>query len=237
MECWQDLVFSRAEIWWIDGRVRTGRPVNEQPPGLFARHTVKFIVDNDDVDSDTVAESDMSLISRSFLHSVNDRVRKIQDQSSKMQHKTVTNILWYGECLCLRHWKYLYLCERITQKIYNPKIQEKISQRNRCSTYLKKLIAEQSDEIYGVNTINWGDSRSMRDIGETVMSHWTIRARMHRWDSDQTSEKQSQICTVFTENLEKNDQNQSLFNNTKNGIRLLPVLHGGIGKNWWSSLE
>ena len=42
--------------------------------------------------------------------------------------------------------------------------------------------------------------------------------------------------TVSTENLEKNDQNQSLFNNTKNGIRLLlPVLHCGSGiKNWWS---
>ena len=35
------------------------------------------------MDSDTGAESDMSLSSRSFLHRVNDRVRKIQDQSSK----------------------------------------------------------------------------------------------------------------------------------------------------------
>ena len=50
--------------------VRTGRLVNEQPPGLFTEHTDKFIVDDDDMDSDTVAES-------------NDRVRKIQDQCSK----------------------------------------------------------------------------------------------------------------------------------------------------------
>ena len=63
--------------------VRTWRLVHEQPPGLFTEHTDKFIVDNDDMDSNTVAESDMSLISRSFLHRVNDRVRKIQDQSSK----------------------------------------------------------------------------------------------------------------------------------------------------------
>ena len=40
--------------------VRTGRPVNEQPPGLFAQHTDRFIVDDDDMDSHTVAESDMS---------------------------------------------------------------------------------------------------------------------------------------------------------------------------------
>ena len=73
--------------------VRTGRPVNEQPPGLFTEHTDKFIVGDDDMDSDTVAESDMSFLSRSFLHRVNDRVRKMQDQSSKMQHKTAANIL------------------------------------------------------------------------------------------------------------------------------------------------
>ena len=49
--------------------VRTGRLVHEQPPGLFTEHMDKFIVDDDDMDSDTVAESDMSLLSRSFLHS------------------------------------------------------------------------------------------------------------------------------------------------------------------------
>ena len=38
--------------------VRTGRPVYEQPPGLFTEHTDKFIVDDDDMDSHTVVESD-----------------------------------------------------------------------------------------------------------------------------------------------------------------------------------
>ena len=52
--------------------VGTGRPVYEQPPGLLAEHTDKFVVDDDDMDSDTVAESDMSLLSGSFLHRVND---------------------------------------------------------------------------------------------------------------------------------------------------------------------
>ena len=40
--------------------VRTGRPVNEQPPG-FTKHTDRFIVDDDDMDPNTVLESDMSL--------------------------------------------------------------------------------------------------------------------------------------------------------------------------------
>ena len=38
--------------------VRTGRLVCEQPPGLFTEHTDKLIVDDDEMDSDTVAESD-----------------------------------------------------------------------------------------------------------------------------------------------------------------------------------
>ena len=57
--------------------VRTGRPV------LFAQHTDRFIVENDNMDSDTEAESEMSLKSRSFLRRVNDQVRKRQYQSSK----------------------------------------------------------------------------------------------------------------------------------------------------------
>ena len=57
--------------------VRTGRPV------VFTVISDRFIVGDDDMDSDTDTESDMSLLSRSFLHRVSDRVRKIQDQSSK----------------------------------------------------------------------------------------------------------------------------------------------------------
>ena len=44
---------------WKSGElmeVRTGRLVYEQPPGLFTEHTDKFIVDDNDMDSDTDAE-------------------------------------------------------------------------------------------------------------------------------------------------------------------------------------
>ena len=71
---------------WISDEMleaRTGRLVNEQPPGLFTQHTDRFIVDDDDMDSNTITESDLSLLSRSFLHRVNDRLRKILDHSSK----------------------------------------------------------------------------------------------------------------------------------------------------------
>ena len=43
----------------------------------------KFVIDDDDMDSDTATESDLSLKSRSFLHWVNDRLRNMLDCSSK----------------------------------------------------------------------------------------------------------------------------------------------------------
>ena len=102
-----DKIWSSQE-WKSDElmEVRTLRLVDEQPPGLFTEHTGKFIVDDDDMDSNTVAESDMSLKSRSFLHRVNDRLRKMLDQSSKdaTQDSNKHSLIW--ECLCLRHYKH-----------------------------------------------------------------------------------------------------------------------------------
>ena len=71
---------------------------------------------------------------------------------------------------------------------------------------------------------NWLD-RGERDR-KTGVSHWTNQAKMHRWNSDQTSEKQSQFWTVSTANLEKSDLSQSLFINTKGDIRLLQKMCG-----------
>ena len=50
----------------------------------------------DDMDSNTATESNLSLMSRSFLHKVNDRVRKILDQSSKdaMQDSNKHSLIW-----------------------------------------------------------------------------------------------------------------------------------------------
>ena len=75
---------------------RTERLVSEQPPGLFTQQTDRFTVDDDDMDADTVAETDMSLKSGSFLHRVNDRVRKILDQSLKdaIQDSNKHSLIW-----------------------------------------------------------------------------------------------------------------------------------------------
>ena len=62
----------------------TGRPVSN-----------KLVIDID-MDSDTAAESDLSLKSRSFLNRVNDRLRNMQDQSSKgaMQDIDKRSMIW-----------------------------------------------------------------------------------------------------------------------------------------------
>ena len=73
---------------------RTVRPVGGQQ---FTQHTDKFVIDDDDMDSDTATESDLSFESRSFLHRVNDRLRKILDHSSKdaMQDIDKHSLIWW----------------------------------------------------------------------------------------------------------------------------------------------
>ena len=93
---------------WKSGEMleaRTGRPVSGQK---FTKDTDKFVIDDDDMDSDTATESNLSLKSRSFLHRVNDRLRKILDQSSKDAMQDTEKRSLIGDCSCLQHWKYLY---------------------------------------------------------------------------------------------------------------------------------
>ena len=54
-----------------------------------------FFID-DDMDSDTAAEANLSLKSGSFLNKVNDRLRKISDHSSKDAMKDIDkrSLIW-----------------------------------------------------------------------------------------------------------------------------------------------
>ena len=113
---------------WKSGEMleaRTVRPVGGQES---TQDIDKSVIDDDDMDSDTVTESNLSLKSRSFLNRVNDRLRKILDHSSKdaMQDIDKRSIIWW--MWCLQHWKHLYSWWRITQKFHFPsKTQRKIS--------------------------------------------------------------------------------------------------------------
>ena len=140
--------------------VRTGRLVYEQPPGLFAEHAGRFIVDDDDMDYNAVAESNFSLKSRSFLHRVNDRVRKMLDQSSKTcntrQQQTFfilrkVYVFDIGS-ICI-HGK-----ELLRKFLHSIKNTGKDLTMKQMFDISEKLIVGQSDEIFGVSQISWDDS-------------------------------------------------------------------------------
>ena len=59
---WNDDKNWSSQDWKSDElmEVWAGRLVRGQPPGLFTEHTDKFIVDDDDMDSDTATESNCS---------------------------------------------------------------------------------------------------------------------------------------------------------------------------------
>ena len=131
----------------------------EQPPGLFTQHTDRFIVDDDDMDSDTVAESDMSLNSRSFLHRVNDRVRKMQDQSSKnaTQDSNKHSLIWRMFISSTLEAS-VFMGKNFLEILHSIKNTGKDLTMKQMFDMSERLIVGQSDEIYGGNTINWGDS-------------------------------------------------------------------------------
>ena len=62
----------------------------------FTQDTDKCVNNDDDMDSDTATESNSSRKSRSFLHRVNDRLRKMLDQYSTdaMQDSNKHSLIW-----------------------------------------------------------------------------------------------------------------------------------------------
>ena len=125
---------------------------------MNAKHTDRFIIENDETNSYAEAESELSLGSRSFLHRVNDQVRKMLEQSSKdaTQDSDEHSVIWrmfmsttlqasvFTGKNYLDNWHSIKNTEDLTMK--------------QMFDISEKLISEQSDEIYGVKTINWEDS-------------------------------------------------------------------------------
>ena len=63
---------------------------------MSSQQADQFIIENEEVNSYTEAESEQSLKSRSFLHRVNDQVRKRQKQPSKdaTQDSDKHSVIW-----------------------------------------------------------------------------------------------------------------------------------------------
>ena len=152
VECWLELVME----------VRTGRPVYEQPPGSFTEHTNKIIVDNEDMDSDTVEESDMSWKFRSFLH-------RVQDQSSKdaTHDSNKHSLIWWMFTSATLEAS-VFMGKNYMENLHSIENTGKDLTMKQMFDISEKLIAEQSDDTYGVNTISWEDSswKHLSLIGE-----------------------------------------------------------------------
>ena len=131
---------------------RTGRPV------VFAQHTDRFIVENDKMNSYTQAESEMSLESRSFLHRVNDQVRKRQNQSSQDATKDSDkhSVIW-GMFMSSTLQASVLIVKNYSDNLHSIKNTEDLTMKQMFEIP-EKLTTEQSDEIYGISTINWEDS-------------------------------------------------------------------------------
>ena len=116
------------------------------------------MVDDNDMDSDTDTESDMLLLSRSFLHRVNDRVPKIQDQSSKDATKDSDkhSVIW-GMFMSSTLQASVFMGKNYSEYLHSIKNTGKYLTMKQMFDISEKLITEQSDEIYGVKTIIWGD--------------------------------------------------------------------------------
>ena len=155
-----DITWSSQE-WKSDELMddRTERPV------VSAQHTDRIIVENDETNSYAEAESELSSGSRSFLHRVNDQVRKRQKQSSKGatkdsdEHSVMWGILCLQNCKCLHSWW------KITDTIFILSKIPKISQWNRCSTYLR----------------NWCPNNKMRSMEWRQLTGKTLHGSICLW--------------------------------------------------------
>ena len=116
----------------------------------------KLVIDID-MDSATDAESDISLKSRSFLNRVNDRLRKMLNRSPEdsMQDIDKRSMIWgMNVCvidigsICVNGKEYSDNLHSIENTWENLTMKQMFD-------ISEKLIVGQSDEIYGVTSINW----------------------------------------------------------------------------------
>ena len=102
--------------------------------------------------------SNSSLKSRSFLHRVNDQVRKRQKQYSKDATKDSDkhSVIW-GMFMSSTLQASVFMGKNYSDNLHSIKNTEDLTMKQMFDIS-EKLISEQSDEIHGVKTINWEDS-------------------------------------------------------------------------------
>ena len=143
-----------SQEWKSDELMEDGKGT----PVVNAQHTDRSIVENDKMNSYTKAESELSLESRSFLHRVNRQVRKRQNQSSKdatedSDKHSVIRKMFMSSTLQAS----VFMGKNYSDNWHPIKNTEDLTMKQMFDIS-EKLVSEQSDEIYGVKTINWEDS-------------------------------------------------------------------------------
>ena len=125
----------------------TGRPVDD-----------KFVID-DDMDSNTATESNLSLRSRSLLNRVNDRLREMLDHllEDAMQDIDKRSMIWRMFMSSTLEAS-VFMGKNYSENFHSIKNTGKVLTMKQMFDISEKLMVGQSDEINGVNTINWDDS-------------------------------------------------------------------------------
>ena len=138
---------------------RTERPASGQSAGSFTQHTDRFVIDDHEMDNNTVEE--IRHVVKNPDHSCTGwmiECERCWTNPQKMQHKTAKNILWYGECLSSTLQASVFLGKEHSENLHSIKNTGKdFTMKQMCDTS-EKLIVGQSDEIFGVTPINWRDS-------------------------------------------------------------------------------
>ena len=129
---------------------RTG-PVGGQPASSFTQQTDWFVIEDDGMDSDTATESNLSLRSRSFLNRVNDRLRKILNQSSKDATKDSDkhSMIW-GMFMSSTLEASLFMGKNYSEILHSIKNTGKDLTLKQMFEISEKLTLEQSAEIFEV---------------------------------------------------------------------------------------
>ena len=198
---------------------RTGRPVSEQQAGLFTQHTDRFVIGDDDMDSNTAKESDISLKSRSFLHRVYDRVRKILDQSSKdaKQGSNKRSLIWWM-CMSSTLQASVFMVKNYLENLHSIKNTGKDLTMKQMFDISEKLIAEQSDEIYGVTPIHW-ERCSWKQFSLVMMNTESAKQEQRDlcWQNNLTHCLSQQVCWWKHLHLRPKILHKKIyFNSTKN---------------------
>ena len=111
------------------------------------------------MDSDTAAESNLSLKSRSFLSRVNDRLRKMLDRSPEdsMQDLDKHSVIW-RMFMSSTVEASVVMGKNFSDNLHSIKNTREIFTLQQMFEISEQLILEQSDEILGVSQISWESS-------------------------------------------------------------------------------